>query len=112
MDRPLLTNTELTQTDCSNCQRRRIKCDRTWPGCRKYGKRCLQCPGYGVKLKWDQGVASRGSLMGRSLPVRNSPLVLQPPTRAPAKSPLLDPYSQWIQALRLLHSSHSPRLLA
>ncbi|CAG8416507.1 unnamed protein product [Penicillium salamii] len=43
----------LTWIDCSNCQRRRIKCDRTWPGCRKCGKRCLECLGYGLKLKWD-----------------------------------------------------------
>ncbi|CAG8236140.1 unnamed protein product [Penicillium salamii] len=114
-----MITTWLTRIDCSNCQRRRIKCDRTWPGCRKCGKRCLECPGYGLKLKWDQGVASRGRLTGRSccvgsssLPVSNSPLVLQPPTGAPATLPLPDPNPRWIQSPGMLHLSHSPRLLA
>ncbi|KAE8138913.1 fungal-specific transcription factor domain-containing protein [Aspergillus pseudotamarii] len=102
--------------DCSNCQRRRLKCDRVRPACRKCGKRCLKCPGYGVQLKWDQGVASRGNLMGRSLPMKNSSLVSKSPghndPRIKSHSHLLDPTSnlRWLQPPP--HSPHAPRLLA
>ncbi|KAJ5794069.1 hypothetical protein N7457_000668 [Penicillium paradoxum] len=57
--------------DCPTCQRRRIKCDRGLPGCRKCSKRSLECPGYGIQLKWVQGVASRGNLRGRTVPFLN-----------------------------------------
>jgi len=56
-------------TDCRVCNRRRIKCDRRVPTCSKCEKRGLTCSGYGVLLKWDQGVASRGKLKGRSIPI-------------------------------------------
>ncbi|KAJ5345590.1 hypothetical protein N7452_003594 [Penicillium brevicompactum] len=59
--------------DCPTCQRRRIKCDRGLPTCRKCGKRNLECPGYGLRLKWVQGVASRGNLRGRAIPSQNAP---------------------------------------
>ncbi|CAG8416343.1 unnamed protein product [Penicillium salamii] len=59
--------------DCPTCQRRRIKCDRGLPTCRKCGKRNLECPGYGLRLKWVQGVASRGNLRGRAIPASTSP---------------------------------------
>ncbi|KAJ6145631.1 hypothetical protein N7470_009526 [Penicillium chermesinum] len=57
---------------CPTCQKRRIKCDRGLPGCHKCKKRNLECPGYGIQLKWGQGVASRGKLTGQSIPVRES----------------------------------------
>ena len=63
----------LTVPDCPTCQRRRIKCDRGLPGCRKCGKRNLECPGYGLRLKWVQGVASRGNLRGRAIPSPSAP---------------------------------------
>jgi hypothetical protein len=56
-------------TDCRVCNRRRIKCDRRLPTCNKCEKRGLQCSGYGLILKWDQGIASRGNLKGKSLPL-------------------------------------------
>jgi hypothetical protein len=56
--------------DCRVCNRRRIKCDRRAPTCAKCEKRSLTCSGYGVLLKWDQGVASRGKLKGKSLPIK------------------------------------------
>ncbi|KAL5360171.1 fungal-specific transcription factor domain-containing protein [Aspergillus floccosus] len=57
--------------DCHSCYRRRIKCDRSLPKCRKCTIRGLQCPGFDlIRLKWDQGVASRGSFAGRRTPVR------------------------------------------
>lgn len=101
--------TSLSCVDCSNCQRRRVKCDRVWPACRKCGKRCLECPGYGLKLKWDQGVASRGTLMGRSLPTKNSALVSQSTVAARIKSPLPDPH---LRGLQSPHSLQSQRFLA
>ncbi|KAJ6031993.1 hypothetical protein N7540_002725 [Penicillium herquei] len=57
--------------DCPTCQRRRIKCDRGLPGCAKCAKRHLECPGYGLQLKWGQGVASRGRLQGQTIPVHD-----------------------------------------
>jgi hypothetical protein len=58
-----------SSTDCRVCNRRRIKCDRRLPMCAKCEKRGLKCSGYGVILKWDQGIASRGKLKGKSLPI-------------------------------------------
>ncbi|KAK6533282.1 hypothetical protein TWF694_002234 [Orbilia ellipsospora] len=57
--------------DCKVCNRRRIKCDRALPTCGKCRGRNLECPGYGLVLKWGQGVASRGKLAGKSYPIRN-----------------------------------------
>ncbi|OJJ30540.1 hypothetical protein ASPWEDRAFT_164800 [Aspergillus wentii DTO 134E9] len=58
---------------CSSCDRRRIKCDRTLPQCRKCTIRGIQCPGFNsVRLKWGQGVASRGPLAGRNIPVQHA----------------------------------------
>lgn len=42
------------------------------PECRKCTSRGFQCPGYGLILRWDQGVASRGRLTGQQLPLRTS----------------------------------------
>ncbi|PLB44398.1 hypothetical protein P170DRAFT_480163 [Aspergillus steynii IBT 23096] len=73
--------------DCQKCKSRRIPCDRTLPKCRKCISRNFDCPGYGVHLRWDQGVASRGKLMGRCVPLEKdlpkqvevpSPLTIQP----------------------------------
>ncbi|KAJ5494260.1 hypothetical protein N7463_010347 [Penicillium fimorum] len=65
---------QLAVKDCPTCQRRRIKCDRGLPSCRKCGKRNLECPGYGLQLKWVHGVASRGSLRGRAFPSLDAPI--------------------------------------
>lgn len=56
-------------SDCRVCYRRRIKCDRSLPTCKKCIKKNIQCSGYGIALKWGQGVASRGKLAGKSVPV-------------------------------------------
>ncbi|PVH85792.1 hypothetical protein DL98DRAFT_37482 [Cadophora sp. DSE1049] len=39
--------------DCRVCNRRRIKCDRSLPCCKKCTSRDLACPGYGVILNWE-----------------------------------------------------------
>lgn len=46
-----------------------MKCDRRLPTCLKCEKRGFTCSGYGLVLKWDQGVASRGNLKGKTLPL-------------------------------------------
>ncbi|CEJ85107.1 hypothetical protein VHEMI03672 [[Torrubiella] hemipterigena] len=55
--------------ECRTCNRRRIHCDGTLPTCLKCAKKGLQCPGYERKLRWANGVAVRGHLRGRQLPV-------------------------------------------
>lgn len=55
--------------DCRVCHRRRIKCDRSLPTCKKCAKKNISCPGYGLTLKWNQGVASRGNPAGLSVPL-------------------------------------------
>ncbi|KAF4433775.1 Zn(2)-Cys(6) zinc finger domain [Fusarium acutatum] len=66
----LSSNREVASQNCKTCVRRRIKCDRTVPSCLKCCSRGLDCPGYGLRLRWDQGVASRGKLTGKSVPLR------------------------------------------
>ncbi|KAL0259925.1 hypothetical protein SLS55_005668 [Diplodia seriata] len=63
---------------CHNCRRRRLKCDRTLPGCRKCSKTGQECLGYGKLFLWDQGVASRGKMMGKTIPVQTP---AKPPRR-------------------------------
>lgn len=55
--------------ECRTCNRRRIHCDGTLPTCLKCAKKGFQCPGYERKLRWANGVAVRGHLRGRQLPV-------------------------------------------
>ncbi|KAH7117424.1 fungal-specific transcription factor domain-containing protein [Dactylonectria macrodidyma] len=63
-------NRDVASRDCRLCTKRRIRCDRTLPECRKCTSRKLSCPGFDpVPLRWDQGVASRGKLSGRAIPV-------------------------------------------
>ncbi|KAL7949634.1 fungal-specific transcription factor domain-containing protein [Trichoderma barbatum] len=85
---------------CRTCMRRRIRCDLGRPACSKCIKKGLNCPGYGRHLRWADGVAVRGKLKGRRLPVAGSmpmelplPTVeecapLPPPAPAPAPTPI------------------------
>lgn len=54
-------------SDCRTCKQRRITCDRAIPACRKCGTRSLECPGYGLRLRWVQGPAVRGYQTALSL---------------------------------------------
>ncbi|RDK36542.1 hypothetical protein M752DRAFT_287713 [Aspergillus phoenicis ATCC 13157] len=65
--------------DCPKCRTRRIKCDRSVPTCRKCTTRGFSCPGYGLILRWNQGVASRGRLAGRQLPIPSTPTIAHYP---------------------------------
>lgn len=54
---------------CHNCSQRRIKCDLSRPQCNKCLRKGLECPGYGIRYRFEKGLASRGKLKGRSLPI-------------------------------------------
>ncbi|KAE8148874.1 fungal-specific transcription factor domain-containing protein [Aspergillus avenaceus] len=46
-------NRHLASKDCRLCNKRRIKCDRSFPQCKKCVIRGLHCPGFdGVQLRW------------------------------------------------------------
>lgn len=49
---------------CHNCRRGRLRCDRSIPQCLKCTSRGQSCLGYGVLLRWEKGLASRGKLVG------------------------------------------------
>ncbi|KAF2267568.1 hypothetical protein CC78DRAFT_613999 [Lojkania enalia] len=51
---------------CHNCRKRRWKCDRSLPVCQKCLHSGSECLGYGKLLVWNQGVARRGKMMGKS----------------------------------------------
>lgn len=53
---------------CSNCKRRKRKCDETRPDCRACQRRGIQCEGYNTTLKWTNGIASRGRFAGAAIP--------------------------------------------
>ncbi|KAL3485994.1 fungal-specific transcription factor domain-containing protein [Aspergillus germanicus] len=54
---------------CHNCRRRRLKCDRSLPTCVKCSRTGQACLGYGKLFLWNQGVASRGRMMGKTFPI-------------------------------------------
>lgn len=58
-------------TACKGCRRRGRKCDRTLPTCLSCERRGVVCEGY--VTRWP-GVAARGKLAGRSIPVSSSPI--------------------------------------
>ncbi|UZP35164.1 hypothetical protein NXS19_002980 [Fusarium pseudograminearum] len=60
-------------TACVNCRRRGRKCDRTLPECLSCEKRGTACEGY--VTKWP-GVAARGKLAGRSIPVADGSVII------------------------------------
>jgi hypothetical protein len=60
--------------DCPTCVRRRIRCDRGLPTCMKCAKKALECPGYGPRLRWANGVAVRGHLRGKQVPHVEKPV--------------------------------------
>ncbi|KAI9150787.1 Beauvericin cluster-specific repressor BEA4 [Paramyrothecium foliicola] len=59
----------LHATACKGCRRRGRKCDRTLPTCMSCERRGIVCEGY--VTRWP-GVAARGKLAGKSIPVGDS----------------------------------------
>ena len=49
---------------CHNCRRSRLKCDRSLPQCLKCTRKGQECLGYQRLFRWEQGVASRGKMVG------------------------------------------------
>lgn len=62
---------DYSSTSCWTCRRRRVKCDRALPECQKCSTGEEYCQGYSETrpLRWTNGVASRGKLMGKRLPI-------------------------------------------
>ncbi|KAL2800987.1 hypothetical protein BJX66DRAFT_290652 [Aspergillus keveii] len=61
-----------THKSCWTCKSRRRKCDRGHPTCLSCSQRGIVCEGYGVRLRWGSGVASRGVFAGLDVPVKDS----------------------------------------
>ena len=59
----------MTVLGCYQCSRRRIDCDRQEPTCQKCVLKGLSCSGLGVRYRFNDGLASRGRLVGKVLPV-------------------------------------------
>jgi len=58
--------------DCHNCVSAKRQCDRRWPWCRTCQEQeGVRCQGYPISLTWNVGVASRGKLRGRKIPVHD-----------------------------------------
>ncbi|KAL3477289.1 fungal-specific transcription factor domain-containing protein [Aspergillus californicus] len=82
---------------CHNCRRRRLRCDRGVPACQKCSRTGQECLGYGKLFLWNQGVASRGKMMGQSYPVpytRESKSSTAGLPLVSMQAPLLDPLLQ------------------
>ncbi|CAL5869924.1 uncharacterized protein PFLUO_LOCUS4157 [Penicillium psychrofluorescens] len=58
------THDQAVTKDCRVCNRRRIKCDRTVPSCRKCDIKGVECPGYGPRIRWTNAAAIRGRYKG------------------------------------------------
>ncbi|KAI1628746.1 fungal-specific transcription factor domain-containing protein [Exophiala viscosa] len=79
--------------DCRTCSRRRVKCDRSLETCRKCALKGLPCPGYGLRIQWGQGVASRGKLTGKAIPVLEAAPAKYQTERNTATSTSSTPYN-------------------
>lgn len=77
--------TDLYQRDlgCYHCSQRRIDCDRGQPACIKCVSKGLLCSGLGVRYRFNLGVAARGKLMGKSMPMGDGPSGIPPSIHIP-----------------------------
>ena len=69
---PKKTTGTRSRTGCWTCRARRKKCDESRPECTQCVNKGIKCGGYGARLKWGNGVASRGYLTGASIPVQGA----------------------------------------
>lgn len=58
-----------TRKGCYQCTKRRIICDMTEPRCLKCTNKGLDCSGNGLRYRFNDGIASRGKLRGRTTPM-------------------------------------------
>lgn len=61
-----MTQSRPRSAACHNCRQRRLKCDQSLPQCLKCIKRGHECLGYQRLFRWDQGIASRGKMAGKT----------------------------------------------
>ncbi|KAJ5950944.1 uncharacterized protein N7479_009357 [Penicillium vulpinum] len=66
----------------------------------------MECPGYGLQLKWVQGVASRGSLRGRAFPSLDAPITVSHSPH-PSSDSLIDTHTTGSDINALDRYSHS-----
>ncbi|PLB52528.1 hypothetical protein P170DRAFT_462445 [Aspergillus steynii IBT 23096] len=59
----------MADKNCHSCRRRRLRCDRALPACRKCALTGVECLGYERLILWNKGVASRGKMMGKTFDV-------------------------------------------
>ncbi|KAF4955910.1 hypothetical protein FSARC_11725 [Fusarium sarcochroum] len=78
-----MSHATLHATACIGCRRRGRKCDRTLPTCLSCEKRGVACEGY--VTKWP-GVAARGKLAGKSIPVADSSVAITEASSAPTRA--------------------------
>ncbi|KAI1910043.1 hypothetical protein LOZ65_006435, partial [Ophidiomyces ophidiicola] len=57
-----------SRNGCWTCRARKKKCDETHPECLQCRNKGLKCEGYEARLKWGNGIASRGYLKGMNCP--------------------------------------------
>ncbi|KAI0130265.1 fungal-specific transcription factor domain-containing protein [Xylariales sp. AK1849] len=55
----------MATSNCHNCRKRRLRCDRSVPTCNKCATSSQECLGYGKIYQWTDAVASRGRLAGK-----------------------------------------------
>ncbi|KAL4895971.1 fungal-specific transcription factor domain-containing protein [Aspergillus ambiguus] len=90
---------------CHTCRRRRVKCDRGVPHCNRCRGAGLECLGYGKLILWNQGVASRGKMMGKTFELPKADSLSSPRPGSPhcsegrtvsatPASPMVDPLFQ------------------
>lgn len=54
------------------CKSMRRKCDTTRPACHNCQRRGVPCEGYEIRLRWGNGIASRGRFTGAEVPTAES----------------------------------------
>ncbi|KAJ5300921.1 uncharacterized protein N7443_005923 [Penicillium atrosanguineum] len=57
---------------CWTCKRRRRRCDNARPTCQNCAQRGVDCEGYEVRLRWGNGIASRGRFTGADKPLEEN----------------------------------------
>jgi hypothetical protein len=73
---------------CHNCRRRRLRCDRSRPSCRKCWARGEECLGYGTVLRWANAPAVRGNLVGQLAAVKGARVKRHEADEQPDEHPL------------------------
>ncbi|KAH6839609.1 fungal-specific transcription factor domain-containing protein [Chaetomium sp. MPI-CAGE-AT-0009] len=72
---------------CHNCRRRRLRCDRSFPSCRKCSISGENCLGYDTLLRWANAPAVRGKLVGQ-LGVKRTGKPEPKPVSVPLQTPI------------------------